>query len=57
MATQSFDEDLIIDTPEKARRLIEALKRVYSEESEDTSFDYYSLVEESDRVLLGKESS
>lgn len=56
MATQSFDEDLIIDTPEKARRLIEVLKGVDSEESKDTLFDNYSLVEESDRVLLGKES-
>lgn len=54
MATQSFYEDLIIDTPEKARRLVDALKEADLKKSEKVPIDYYSLVEESDRVLLGK---
>lgn len=54
MATQSFYEDLIIDTPEKASRLIEAFGEANSKKSEKTPIDYYSLIEESDRVLLGR---
>lgn len=53
MATQSFDEDLIVDTPEKAKKIVDAIKKANLEGPKQYSRIYYDSLEESDRILLG----